>query len=146
MPYTHSLAQAGRGSSISIGATPTLIGEITDIPLDLPKWDSVDVTNLESGSDQENLLTVRKSATFTVKGNRVSTDAGQVAVISAYQNATLSAFVVTLPKTATQTTTGDTYSFSAFVMSASFDVSPTKQVDFSMDLMTSGPVTFTAGS
>lgn len=146
MSYTSSQSQAGRGSSISIGSTPTLIGEITDIPLSLPKWDSVDVTNLESGSDQENLLTIRKSSTFTVKGNRVSSDAGQTAVVAAYQGATLSAFVVTLPKTPTQTTKGDSYSFSAFVMSASFDVSPTGKIDFSMDLMTSGPVTFTAGS
>ena len=143
--YTHSQAQAGRGSSISIGSTPTIIGEINDIPLDLPAWDTVDVTNFQSGDDAEFITTVRKPKTLTVKGNRVSADAGQLAVLAAYQSGAITAFTVTLPVYGTQTT-GDNYAFNALVLSASFDVAATKQIDFSIDLQISGAVTFTAGT
>lgn len=146
MPYTGSQAQAGRGTTIGIGGTPTLIGEVTDFPLNRGKWDFVDVTNLESGSDSEQLATIRKAATLTVKGNRVQGDAGQVAVETAYQNGTLSSFTVTLPKTSTQTVSGDKYVFSAYVAGFDFSISPTKQIDFSIDLQVSGAVAFTAGS
>ena len=144
--YTGSQAQAGRGSTLSIGATPTLIGEITDLPLDLPKWDTADVTNLESGMDSEVLPTIRKTASITIKGNRVSSDAGQMAVMTAYGAGTKVAFTVTLPKTATQTSTGDSWAFSGYVLSASFTVNPTKQIDFSIDIESSGAFVPTAGS
>jgi hypothetical protein len=146
MTYTGSKAQAGRGSSLSIGATPTLIGEITEIPVNRPKWDTDDVTNLESGSDSEFITTIRKSATFTVKGNRVSSDAGQEAVETAYQNGAEVAFVITLPKNASQTTTGDSLSFTALVLSSDFTVSPTKKIEFSIDLQVTGGMPLTAGS
>lgn len=144
--YAGSKAQAGRGSTLSIGATPTEIGECSDVPFTRPEWDFVDVTNLDSGSDQEMLPTIRKAASFTVKGNRVSSDAGQLAVETAYGSGALTAFTLQLPKTAAQTSTGDKYAFNAFVKSSSFDVTPTKQVEFSIALQTSGPITFTAGS
>ncbi len=38
MTYGGSLAQAGRGSTLSIGGTPTLIGEVKDVPLNRGKW------------------------------------------------------------------------------------------------------------
>lgn len=146
MSYTGSKAQAGRGSTFSIGGTPTLIGEVSDIPFNRPEWDFVDVTNLDSGSDQEMLSTIRKAASFTVKGNRVAADAGQLLVEAAYASGAINSFTITLPKTATQTVSGDKYAFNAFVKSASFDVAPTKQVEYSINLQTSGPVTYTAGS
>jgi hypothetical protein len=146
MTYTGSKAQAGRGSNISIGATPTAIGEITDVPVTRPKWDTDDVTNLESGSDSEFITTIRKSASFTLKGNRVSSDAGQEAVESAYQSGAITAFVITLPKNASQTTTGDSYSFNALILSYDFTISPTKKIEFSIDLQVSGGMPLTAGS
>jgi predicted secreted protein len=144
MSYTGSKAQAGRGSTISIASTA--IGEITDVPLNLPKWETADVTNFSSGSDAEFITTIRRSANFTIKGNRVSSDTGQVAVVAAYQSGTISAFTLVLPKSSTQTTTGDTYTFNALVLSCSFDVGVTKAIEFSIDLQISGAVTFTAGS
>jgi len=146
MSYTGSQAQSGRGTQISIGATPTLIGEVSDFPLNRNKWDTADVTNFQSGSDSEFIATIRKSATLTIKGNRVSSDAGQVACETAYQSGTISAFTVQLPKTGAQTTNGDKYTFNALILSLDFAISPTKQVEFSLDLQISGPVTFTAGS
>jgi hypothetical protein len=146
MAYAGSKAQAGRGSTISIGSTPTPIGEVTDIPLSLPKWETAEVTNLDSGSDAEYITTIRKASNFSVKGNRVAADAGQVAVQTAYSNGTVSSFTVQLPKSAAQTSTGDKYVFNALVLSCSFDISPAKAMEFSLDLQITGAVTFTAGT
>lgn len=146
MSYTGSKAQAGRGSTIGIGATPTLIGEVTDLPLTGGKWDFVDTTNLDSGNDSEMLSTVRKAPTVTIKGNRVVADAGQVAVETAWETGALSSFTVTLPKTSGQTVSGDKYVFSAYVASYDFSISPTAKIDFSMELQLSGARVFTAGS
>ena len=146
MPYTGSQAQAGRGTTVGIGATPTLIGEISDFPLNRPDWDFVDTTNFESGSDAEMLSTIRKAPTIEMKGNRVAGDAGQVAVETAYQAGTISSFTVTLPKTSTQTTSGDKYVFNAYVKNCNFSIQTTKQIEFSISLQVSGPCTFTAGS
>jgi hypothetical protein len=147
MTYSASAAQAGRGSTLSIGATPTLIGELDNVPFDLPEWSTDDVTNFESGSDEEFIVTIRKSMEFTVTGNRVSSDAGQQAVQTAYAaGGSPSAFVLQLPKTPGQTTNGDKYAFNALILSQSFKIETTKKISFAMKLKTSGPVTFTAGS
>lgn len=146
MTYTGSQAQAGRGSTLAIGATPTPIGELSDVPMNRGKWNTADVTNFESGSDTEFITTIRESGTVTLKGNRVSSDAGQLAVETAYQTGAIAAFTLTLPKTATQTTTGDTYTFKALVTGSDFTVSTTQKIDFTIDLKVSGPVTLTVGS
>lgn len=142
--YAGSQAQAGRGTIISIAGT--VIGEVSDSPLTRGKWETADVTNFESGSDSEFITTIRKPGTLTVKGNRVASDAGQQAVETAYQNGTIAAFAIQLPKTASQSTQGDKYSFNALVVGSSFTISPTKQVEFDIELQISGATTFTAGS
>lgn len=144
--YTGSKAQAGRGSILAIGATPTEIGECADIPFNRPEWDTVDITNFDSGMDEEQLVTIRKAATFSVTGNRVSSDAGQIAAEAAYQNATLNSFTLTLPKTSTQTTAGDKYVFNAYVKGSSFKLSPTGKIEFTLNLQTSGPCVLTPGT
>jgi hypothetical protein len=146
MSYSGSQAQSGRGTIIAIGATPTTIGECSDFPLNRSKWETVDVTNFQSGSDGEFITTIRKPGSVTIKGNRVVSDAGQVLVEAAYQSGAISAFTVTLPKTISQSTSGDKYTFSALVLSLDFSIQPTKQIEFSLDLQISGPVTFTAGT
>lgn len=146
MAYTGSKAQAGRGATLSIGATPgVLIGEITDLPFDLPEWQTVDTTNLQSGSDSEFLPTIRKTSAWTLKVNRVSTDAGQAAVQTAYSAATLTPFSLTLPAEQGQTT-GDSFTFNAYVLSASFTISPTSVVSASLKIQISGPVTPVEGT
>jgi len=146
MTYSGSLAQAGRGSTLSIGGTPVLIGEVKDVPLNRGKWSLVDTTNFQSGSDSEQLVTVRKPGSVTLKGNRVSADVGQVAVEAAYQSGALAAFVLQLPKTAAQTTAGDKYSFSAFVVGSDFTDSVEQAIEFSIELNISGGCTLTVGS
>lgn len=146
MTYSGSLAQAGRGSVLAIGGTPTMIGEVKDVPLNRGKWSIVDTTNFESGSDSEQLVTIRKPGSVTFKGNRVSADAGQVLVETAYQAGTLAAFTLTLPKTAAQTTSGDKYVFNAFVVGSDFSVGTETVTEFSVELQLSGACTLTVGS
>lgn len=146
MTYSGSLAQSGRGTSLAIGSTPTPIGELSDFPLTRGKWGTADVTNFESGSDSEFIATIRKPGTLTLKGNRVSSDAGQVLVEAAYQDGVLQPFVATLPKTAAQTTIGDKYTFNALVLDYSFTITVEKQIEFSIELQISGAVTLTVGS
>jgi hypothetical protein len=146
MSYAGSQAQSGRGTVIAIGATPTAIGECSDFPLNRSKWETADVTNFSSGSDGEFIATIRKPGSVNIKGNRVVSDAGQVLVEAAYQSGAISAFTVTLPKTVSQSTSGDKYTFNALVLSLDFSIQPTKQIEFSLDLQISGPVTFTAGT
>ena len=145
MAYTGSQAQAGRGSTLGIGTTPTLIGEITDLPVNRGKWETKEVTNLDSGSDAEFISTIRKPGTVTFKGNRVASDAGQTAVEAAYQSGALASFTITLPKTATQTS-GDTITFKALVIGSDFSISPTQEIAFSIDLQISGATTVTPGT
>lgn len=145
--YTGSKAQTGAGSIFAIGTgAGTVVGEVSDLPLNRPKWATANVTNFQSSKDAEYVGTVREGATVSVKGNRVSADAGQVAIEAAYQAGTPTPFSVQLPKTAAQTTTGDTITFSAVVQSFDFSISPTKQVEFSVDLQVSGPSSVATGS
>lgn len=146
MAYTGSQAQSGRGSTLSIGAAPTPVGEITDVAVTRGKWDTADVTNFESNSDEEFISTIRASGQVQLSGNRVSGDAGQVAVEAAYQSGEVESFTITLPKTAAQATKGDAYTFNALVLSSDFTVDVKKQIDYKVDLKITGPMTLTAGS
>lgn len=144
--YTGSKAQAGRGSTLTIGGT--VIGEIDNLPMKRGKWALVKTTNFQSGSDAEQLVTIRDPSSITFKGNRVSSDAGQVALEAAYQNATLSTFVLTLPinTKAGQSSQGDTYTFSAYVIASDFDDSTEQAVQYSIELQGSGACILVVGS
>jgi hypothetical protein len=144
--YTGSKAQAGRGSLLSVGTTPVTVGEVADVPFNRPEWETVDTTNFDSGIDEEQLVTIRRASTFSVTGNRVSNDAGQLAVETAYQSGALTPFTFTLPKTTAQTTNGDKYAFTAYVKGSNFKASPTGKVEFTLNLHTSGPVVLTPGT
>jgi hypothetical protein len=145
--YTGSKAQAGRGTTIAIGTTPVNIGEAADFPMNRPKWETADVTNFDSGNFAEFITTIARPAPITIKGNRVSSDAGQIAVETAYNTQGVpQSFKVTFPKTPAQTTSGDTCTFNAFVLGYDFSISPTKQVEFSLDLQPTGPMPIVVGS
>jgi hypothetical protein len=146
MPYTGSKAQAGRGSSLLIGATPTEIGEVTDPDFQRGKWLFEDVTNLDSESDKEIIATIRDNGQVSFSGNRVAADAGQLLVEAAYQAGAPAAFTLQLPKTAAQTTAGDKYTFTAFVEDFNFTLGPTKKIEFKITLKTTGATALVAGS
>jgi hypothetical protein len=144
--YTNSAAQTGAGSSLSIGTTPTLVGEIKTSGISGAQWGTADVTNFNSGFNQEFINTIRNNGSLKLGGNRSSADAGQVLVESYFSSGALAPFVLQLPKTALQVTTGDVYSFKALVESREFDVSVDKEVSYSVSLKISGAVAFTVGA
>jgi hypothetical protein len=106
----------------------------------------VDVTNFQSGPDQEFINTIRNNGSLKITGNRVSNDAGQIAVEAAFASGAVTPFTLALPKTAAQVTTADTYTFSALVESREFDLEVSKEIGFTVSLKISGPVTFTVGA
>jgi hypothetical protein len=53
MTYSNSLAQTGSGSTLSIGTTPVLIGEIKSSSINGASWATADVTNFNSGLNQD---------------------------------------------------------------------------------------------
>lgn len=156
MSYTSSRAQAGRGSQLFIGDltgstgtdTFTLIGEIKTSGISGAQWGTEDVTNFESGADQEFITTIRDNGTIDLAGNRIASDAGQVLVETSFQSGLKYNFKLTLPLNtqAGQTTIGDTYAFSALVQSRDISVDTTKAIGWTVKLKVSGPVTLTAGS
>lgn len=156
MSYTGSKSQAGRGSALSIGpitgtaGTPTftVIGEIKSSGISGAQWQTEEVSNFLSGADQEFITTMRNNGTVDISGNRVASDAGQVAVEAAFASGLKYDFKLVLPINgqAGQTTTGDTYTFSALVESRDISIDTTKAVGWSVKLKISGAVTLVAGS
>jgi hypothetical protein len=149
MTYSNSQATAGRGTTLGIGTTPTIIGEIRSCSRSGNGWETSDVTNFESGFSQEFISTILNQGEVKVSGNRVSTDAGQIAVQSAFDGANagvLQKFTMTLPKSPAQTTAGDSFVFMALVQSVSFEVDVAKEITYAVNLKCSGVWTFTAGS
>jgi hypothetical protein len=147
--YSNSQAQAGRGTQLSIGATPTLIGEVRSISRSGNGWETADVTNFESGISQEFISTILNNGELKVVCNRVSTDAGQVLLEAAYEGSSagvLQAFVLQLLKSPAQTTTGDKYAFNALVQSVGMSIETTKEIAADITLKCSGPWTLTEGS
>ena len=156
MSYTGSKAQAGRGSQLYIGGVTgvggseswTLIGEVKSGSISGVSFDKEDVSNFQSGVYKEYLATMVDPGTLDMSGNRVSTDAGQLAVEAAFLTGLTYDWKLVLPintKTG-QTTTGDTFILSGFVQSRDIAVDTTKAVGWNVKLQLSGPPTITPGS
>jgi hypothetical protein len=134
MTYTGSQATAGRGSTLSVGPTPTMVGEIKTSSVSGNSWGTADVTNFESGADQAFITTIRNNGELKLAGNRVSADAGQVLVEAAYQSGAIIPFTLQLPKSPSQATMGDKYTGNCLVQSRSFDVDVSKEISWDVTL------------
>ena len=156
MAYNGSRAQAGRGSQLSIGGltgaggpdTYVLIGEIKTGGISGAQWQTEDVSNFESGADQEFLATMRDNGTIDMAGNRVASDAGQLAVENAFSTGLKYDFKLQLPVNtqAGQTTVGDAFTFSALCQGRDIAVDTTKAIGWTVKLKVSGAVTLVPGS
>lgn len=136
-------AQSGLGTTIKIGATT--IGEVSSVKQSGCKWDTEDATNFASTA-KEFVPTILDWGEFSVEAKRVSTDAGQLAVVAAFGSGALTAFTITLLKEVGQTTTGDTYTFNGIVTEADISLDATKLTPFSFKIKVSGAVTYTEGA
>lgn len=155
MPYTGTKAQAGNGTAVSINtgtnSTPiwTLIGEIDDFTQSGTQNKSEDATNLESLAE-EFIPTILSPGKFAGAMNRVSGDAGQLAVRASFNAVppTLVQYQVQLLKNGSQTSSGDKYVFTAMVEEFNDlgKVSPSGIIKTQFGFKISGPITFTAGT
>jgi hypothetical protein len=153
MSYTGSLAEAALGSTIAINTgttgspTWTPIGEIASAPQSGRMAKTVETTNLQS-TFAEFLPTIPESGTLDITANRVSSDAGQVALEAAFAGLLLKQFKITLRQTPAQTTTGDVMTFTALVEECNQlgEFSVDKQIVLKVKLKISGLVTLTVGS
>lgn len=149
---TLSAPSTATGSAIALtfSIVYILVGEIKNTDPGKGQFDKEDVSNFESDLDKEYLKLMRDNGAPKISGNRVSGDAGQLAVVAAYNDGDNPYMIqITLPinKKIGQTTTGDVYTYDALVMGQSFGpVEVNKAIPFECELQITGPVTFTAGS
>jgi hypothetical protein len=116
-------AMTGAGVTMTVGGTA--IGQIKSVQLGGTKWATDDITNAGSpvaggGVLKEVLPTILDSGECTVEGVWLYSDAGQQALLTAFNAGSLVAIVVTLPKGEGQATTGTSFSFSGFVTDPPF--------------------------
>jgi hypothetical protein len=155
MSYTTSQAQAALGIVISIGprvgtASPTYVPifELDAAPTTGFKWDVEMITNFNSpNATKEKLKTLVDPGKVQLSGNRVSGDAGQLALKAAFLDpANAYLFKITYPLTILQTTTGDIDTFNALVTQFDNTRDLGKAMKISVELDRTGAVTFTAGA
>jgi len=159
MSYTGTKVQSGNQATVSIGTgtstsspgTLTVVGEVNEFNQSGTMNKSDDATNLQSTAE-EFIPTILTPGKFSGSVNRISGDAGQVAVRAAFTAAPppLVPFVVQLAKNPAipQTTAGDKITFMGMVEEwADFGtVKPDKRVNTSFAVKISGPILLTIGS
>jgi len=153
MAYTTSKAKSGRQTVVSIGgvtgSSGTALTPIFELSGATPSggdWDFADTTNFNSGVDAESLSTIRQPVTFTLEGNVVDADPGQIALVAAYNNGGKYDFTVQLAA-GPGAATGTLYAFSAYVQSYfDFKIDVKSAITFTSKLRVNGHITVTAGS
>lgn len=148
MSYTGSKSGIGRGTTISITvvSTVTPVGEVVTITPSGRQFATEDVTNLQSTA-REFVGTLPDEGQFEVVTNRVAADAGQVAVEAAFETGALQTFTLTLPKSGTQTVSGDSYAYSGIVTNANNSaITFDKKISYTFTFKISGSPVKTAGS
>lgn len=150
--YAGSKAQSSQGTGIWINplnaSPPTwiFIGEPLGAQFsDKAQFD--DSTNLQSTA-KEFLSILDDPGKLSVKLNRVSNDAGQVALQAAKVGHTRDGYSVVFPKNALagQTTAGDQRNFLAYVEELSPQIESNKKIGSSFTLQISGGITDVEGS
>lgn len=159
MSYTGSKAQSGNQAVVSIGngtstsspGTLTVVGEIADFNQSGTMNKTDDTTNLQSTAE-EFIPTILTPGKFSGVMNRISGDAGQVAVKAAFNAAppVNVPWQVQLAKNtaAGQTTAGDKIVFMGLVEEFSNfgQIKPDKKVQTVFSVKVSGPIVETLGS
>lgn len=156
--YAGSKAQTSVGLTLGIGTTAngtvTPIGELATAPAGLlGKYATTEVTNSQSlqmsTPADEHIKTYLKRGPVTIKGNRVSSDAGQAMCIAATASDSVYYLTFQFPKNASQVSSGDKYVVPVLVNSYDWDQidwrNP-KEIGFEMEVQPSGVPQFTAGA
>jgi hypothetical protein len=151
----NSKGQSGQYATLSIGGPTgatlstswTAIGEVLSVPFKLPKFATAPSTHL--GSTIKTAVPVIQDLTdYAVKTTRVTSDAGQLLVVAAYSTQTPYDFKIVFPinTAAGQTTAGDTWTWSAYVLDGDFNVEPDKLIEFNFNMQLDSTLSYTQGS
>jgi hypothetical protein len=143
MAYTGSKAISGQGTILSIGVTPTVVGEVSDITQSGRQMGNEPTTNLQSVA-KEFIGTIMDSGSVEFSFNRIATDAGQLAVEAALVGGVPVAFVVQEPK-GSFTTAGPKVSFNALVAESNLTWA-SKVITGKVKVLVSGAFTWTPGT
>lgn len=141
--YTGSKALSGQLTSLSIGVTPTLIGEITDIQQSGRQMATEPTTNLQSTA-KEFVGTIMDNGAVEFAFNRIASDAGQLAVEAALVSGVPVAFTLQEPK-GSFTTTGPKATFSGLVTESNLTWA-SKVITGKVKMLVSGAITWTPGT
>jgi hypothetical protein len=155
--YNGSKASEAMGTDVGVGplasatGTPTYtsLAEITAVDFSGAKRSVLNPTNMQSGGIVEKLDTLLDNGQIKLTMNRITNDAGQLALAAAFTAGGKYLFQVTEPVNAEigQTTTGNKYAFTAIISEGpAFSLDPTKLTVLSYTLDVSGGISFTAGS
>ena len=153
--YTNSKSQVLRGAAFSlggpVGTTPTyvLVGETVSGSFSGAKRNVLDNTNMQSGQYSEKLDTQIDSGQLKLVYNRVSNDAGQVALQAAFAAGGVYQFEIALPLNprAGQVATGDLITFAAIISGGpEFEIMVDKVAQTSITLDITGAITLVVGS
>ena len=146
----NATATSGSAEALTFGIAYIQVFELKTGDPGKGTYDKEDVSNFNSLIDKEYMKLMRDNGTPKFSGNRVGNDAGQLALLAAYNdpdNAYM--FQVTLPKNVKigQTVTGDIETWDALVMSATYGpVETNKTIPVEVELQITGPRTLVAGS
>lgn len=152
MPDSTSKAFTGKGTVFSIGSTgetPTYtpISELKTFSFSGTKNDTEDVTNSDSaGRAKEFIVTLLDSGEISIGGNYIASDAGQTAMVAAFNSGAILPFKIVLPLAPGQTTSGDTFTFIGAITEHTVDISYDKAVTWSGKCKISGLITVVSGT
>jgi hypothetical protein len=144
--------KAYTGAGLSVTVNGSTVGQVKQVQVPVGKWATDDISNAASpaagsGVIKEVLPTVLDPGECSISGVFVYNDAGQAALLTAFNTGALVPVVITLPKGEGQTSTGNTYSFSGFVTDAPMpDTSFDKSITFKTTIKANTVITVTVGS
>src|SRR5579875_2472827 len=135
-PYAGSKASEAMGTIVSIGPlatatgspTYTPIAEITSVAFSGAKRTVLQTTNMQSGGIAEKLDSIADFGNIKLTMNRVTNDAGQIALGAAFAAGGKYLFEIQEPVNPEigQTTTGNLYTITAIISEGpAFDLDPT---------------------
>lgn len=144
---TLSIAATATGSAVALTVQAfTQIGEVSSVNTNGQKWDLEDVTNFNSDRYKEFIKTLLDSGKVDVELNRVSDDAGQIALKAAFLDTVAYQMQVQFPTNVDQVTTGDSATYAALITDFDDTVQIGKAIKIKCTWQRTGAITYTEGS
>ena len=141
--------------TVAPATTPTGIAilQLKEFTVPAQKWTYDDITNTSSpavgvGVQKESLPTLVDTGEFSATGLWLATDAGLIALQTAFATGLANSFQIQLKPIAGQSTSGNIYAFTAFVSSnpVPMNISVEKAITYKVDLKLDSMMTVLVGS